>query len=83
MSAEIVNLNKFRKAKERADQERQAELNRAKYGRSKSERQQDENDDSRRNKLLDGAKLANAQPASNDTGRDSAADNDLDPGTVS
>jgi len=83
MSAEIVNLNKFRKAKERADQERQAELNRAKYGRSKSEREQDEGDDSRRNKLLDGAKLANAQQPSNDTGRESAADNDLDPGTVS
>lgn len=83
MSAEIVNLNKFRKAKERADQERQAELNRAKYGRSKSEREQEEGDDSRRNKLLDGAKLANAQQPSNDTGRESAADNDLDPGTVS
>lgn len=83
MSAEIVNLNKFRKAKERADQERQAELNRAKYGRSKSEREHDEGDDSRRNKLLDGAKLANAQQPSNDTGRESAADNDLDPGTVS
>lgn len=83
MSAEIVNLNKFRKAKERADQERQAELNRAKYGRSKSEREQDEGDDSRRNKLLDGAKLSNAQQPSNDTGRESAADNDLDPGTVS
>lgn len=83
MSAEIVNLNKFRKAKERSDQERQAELNRAKYGRSKSEREQEEGDDSRRNKLLDGAKLANAQQPSNDTGRESAADNDLDPGTVS
>lgn len=83
MSAEIVNLNKFRKAKERADQERQAELNRAKYGRSKSEREQEEGDDSRRNKLLDGAKLANAQQPSNDTGRESVSDNDLDPGTVS
>lgn len=83
MSAEIVNLNKFRKAKERAAQERQAEVNRAKYGRTKSEREQDENDESRRNKLLEGAKLASAQPPSNDTGRESAADNDLDPGAVS
>jgi hypothetical protein len=83
MSAEIVNLNKFRKAKERAGEERQAELNRAKYGRSKIERQQEEDDGERRNKLLDGAKLGTGQPPSNDTGRESAADNDLDPGTVS
>lgn len=83
MSAEIVNLNKFRKAKERAGEERQAELNRAKNGRSKIERQQEEDDGERRNKLLDGAKLGTGQKPSNDTGRESAADNDLDPGTVS
>ena len=83
MPAEIVNLNKFRKAKERAEQERQAEENRAKFGRTKIERQRDEEDDGRRNKLLDGAKLQTSQPPSNDTGRESAADNDLDPGTVS
>jgi len=83
MPAEIVNLNKFRKAKERAEQERQAELNRAKFGRTKIERLRGEEDDDRRNKLLDAAKLAPGQPPSNDTGRESAADNDLDPGTVS
>lgn len=83
MSAEIVNLNKFRKAKERTDKERQAELNRAKHGRTKIERQREEDDGERRNKLLDGAKLATGQQPSNDTGRESAADNDLDPGTVS
>jgi hypothetical protein len=83
MPAEIVNLNKFRKAKERAEQERQAEQNRAKYGRTKIEREHDADEDDRRNKLLDGAKVGSGQLPSNNTGHESAADNDLDPGTVS
>lgn len=36
--AEIVNLNQVRKAKARAAAQRQAEENRAKFGRSKSEK---------------------------------------------
>lgn len=35
---EPVNLNKFRKAKARADDKQRASENRAKYGRSKAER---------------------------------------------
>lgn len=38
MTAEIINLNKVRKARERADREREAHENRLKYGQSKSER---------------------------------------------
>jgi hypothetical protein len=38
MTAEIINLNKVRKARERADREREAHENRRKYGQSKSER---------------------------------------------
>ncbi|MBS0233200.1 MAG: DUF4169 family protein [Proteobacteria bacterium] len=38
MTAEIINLNKVRKARERADREREAQENRLKYGQSKSER---------------------------------------------
>ncbi|CUH82035.1 hypothetical protein TRM7557_03717 [Tritonibacter multivorans] len=37
--AEIVNLNKFRKAKARADKKRDAEQNTVKFGRSKSDKQ--------------------------------------------
>ncbi len=33
-----VNLNKFRKAKKRAEKEQRASENRAKYGRSKAEK---------------------------------------------
>ncbi len=36
--ADIVNLNQIRKAKAREDERRQAEENRAKFGRSKSEK---------------------------------------------
>lgn len=38
MTAEIVNLNKVRKARERANRERDAQENRIKYGQTKSER---------------------------------------------
>lgn len=39
MSAEIVNLRKARKARDRAADEKRAEENRIKFGRTKAERQ--------------------------------------------
>jgi hypothetical protein len=39
--AEIVNLNRFRKAKAKAEAGRIAENNRVKFGRTKAERQAD------------------------------------------
>ena len=39
--AEIVNLNKMRKAKARADDESRAQANRIKYGRTKAEKEND------------------------------------------
>jgi hypothetical protein len=36
---EVVNLKRFRKAKERAEAQARAEANRAKHGRTKAERQ--------------------------------------------
>lgn len=39
--AELINLNKARKAKARADAERQAAENRVRFGRSKAQKQQD------------------------------------------
>ena len=38
---EPINLNKFRKAKARADREQQAQENRVKYGRTKAEKARD------------------------------------------
>ncbi|HMN37061.1 MAG TPA: DUF4169 family protein [Hyphomicrobium sp.] len=64
MPADIVNLNKVRKAKERIEKKRRAEENRAKHGRTKAERVQDGDERRRREKLLDEAQLiARAPPA--------------------
>ncbi|MCX8996428.1 DUF4169 family protein [Rhizobiaceae bacterium BDR2-2] len=39
MSADVVNLRQFRKRNARAEKERQAEENRASFGRTKAEKQ--------------------------------------------
>lgn len=39
--AEIVNFNKYRKAKAKDDKDRTARENRAKFGRTKAEKQRD------------------------------------------
>lgn len=71
MTAHIINLRKARKAKARAEKEKQAAENRVKFGRTKHERETAgavmKIDTSR----LDGARRANPD------------DDDLDPGTVS
>ena len=72
MTADIINLRKARKAKEKADKVKQSAGNRVLFGRSKSERTATaaliKLDASR----LDGAKRENSDP-----------DDDLDPGSVS
>ena len=50
---DIVNLKRFKKRSERAEATRQAEVNRARFGRSKAERTQDELRANRAEKLLD------------------------------
>lgn len=42
MSADLINLNKARKTKARADKEGRAQENRAKFGRTKADKQRDE-----------------------------------------
>jgi len=54
--AEIINLNRARKAKARADAGKQAEANRAKFGRTKAEKDAEAAEQARRDALLDGAK---------------------------
>lgn len=55
MAADVVNLNKARKAKARADKAAQAGINRVKFGRSKAEREHDEAEEARRLREIDGA----------------------------
>jgi hypothetical protein len=55
--AEIVNLNRLRKAKARADKDQQAEANRVAFGRTKAEKQAERQRAERQRAALDGKKL--------------------------
>lgn len=57
MAAEIVNLNKFRKAREKALKEQRAEENRLRFGRTKSEKSAESIEEHQRQRHLDGARL--------------------------
>lgn len=54
--AEIVNLRMARKAKARAEQQAEAQANRAKFGRTKAEKTRDRLDAERSARLLYGAR---------------------------
>ncbi len=64
MTSNIVNLNKARKAKDRAEDKKRAEENRAKFGRSKENKTSDSDEQNRRDTLIDGAKIekSDAEP---------------------
>ena len=68
---EIVNLRRFRKDKARADDARQAESNRLKFGRSKSEKQRTSTEQDAARRQLDGHKLAEQMPDTPDPSRES------------
>jgi hypothetical protein len=55
--AEIVNLNKARKARAKAEARRDAEARRASHGRSRGERARDAAEAERREATLDGARV--------------------------
>lgn len=53
---DLVNLNKTRKARERAAREAEAAANRAKHGRTGQQKLNDRQAEERRRALLEGAK---------------------------
>lgn len=55
--AEIINLNKARKAKAAVDKAARAAENRARFGRTKAQKQAEADEVYRRTKLLDDSKL--------------------------
>ncbi|HAT6811143.1 DUF4169 family protein [Legionella pneumophila] len=55
--ADIINLNKKRKAKVRLEKEKKASENRIKFGRTKKEKQLEKQDIERSEQHLDGHKL--------------------------
>jgi len=54
---DVVNLNKFRKRKAKAERTKRAETNRRLHGRTKAERARDELAKKQLTRQLDGAKL--------------------------
>ena len=57
--AEIISLNKARKAKARADKTVRAQENRVKFGRTKAQRQADAADRARADKRIDDSRREN------------------------
>lgn len=55
--ADVINLNKKRKAKNRLEKEKKASENRIKFGRTKKEKQIEKQENERTERHLDGHKL--------------------------
>ncbi len=54
--ANVVNLNRVRKKNKAAESKKTAEQNRAKFGRTKAEKQRDAQERAERDRLLDGCR---------------------------
>lgn len=54
---DVVNLNRFRKTRERAERAKEAEANRIRFGRTKVEKVRDKKETERKTQTLDGKKL--------------------------
>jgi hypothetical protein len=54
---DVVNLNRFRKAKEKAEREAQAAANRTRYGRTTDQRAREKDEAARAAKDFDGKKI--------------------------
>ena len=55
--ADVINLKRFKKRSERAQSTKQADANRARFGRTKAERALEEGRKDRVNRLLDQHKI--------------------------
>lgn len=60
--AEIVNLNRYRKAREKERARTTAEENRARFGRNKAEKRADKDEQERNTRKIDGARLEDDGP---------------------
>ena len=58
VSADIINLNQFRKARQKDEKQEKAAQNRKKHGRSKAEKLADKEDREKAERQLAGKKLA-------------------------
>ncbi|MGT2514220.1 DUF4169 family protein [Sphingomonas panni] len=53
---DVINLNRFRKGRDKAAKAQDADANRRKFGRTKAEKAAEDGEEARRKALLDGAK---------------------------
>ena len=60
--ADLVNLNRFRKQKARAEKEAAAAENRVRFGRTKAEKEVEAQEATRKARLLDGHRRAEDEP---------------------
>lgn len=74
--ADVVNLNKFKKRKAKAEKEARAETNRRLHGRTKAERARDEAQKKRHERAVRGAFLEREKvvPAEDDASSGSRSD---------
>jgi hypothetical protein len=59
---DLVNLNKFRKQRQRAEAARQASENRVRFGRDKPERARTRAEQDRQDRSMDGKRLDDTGP---------------------
>ena len=57
MSSNVVNLNRFRKKKQREEKAKQAEINRIRHGRTQAEKDRERAERERATRLIDGKRL--------------------------
>jgi len=54
---DVINLNKARKARLKVEDRKRADANRAKFGRTKAEKESERHERDRLDKLVDGSKI--------------------------
>jgi hypothetical protein len=74
MVGKVVNLNRYRKQKAKADRKQQADVNRRLHGRTKAERAREELQKRQLTRGLEGAKLE--PPAEPESGADDPSDDE-------
>ena len=57
MASNVVNLNRFRKKKQREEKAKQAEINRIRHGRTQAEKDRERAERERTARLIDGKRL--------------------------
>ena len=57
MASNVINLNRFRKKKQREEKAKQAEINRVRHGKTKAQKEGETADRERAARLLEGKRL--------------------------